>query len=223
LFLVFSGFVSLGGLSQILTGILLLAILYSLTDFAWLISAFVMMRRMRWFFLSIFIIYAWMTPGQAAATIPDFEAWLPTIEGMISGTMRALSLSLILMAVNLLLRCTSRRQLIMAIYWLTVPLRLIGISPERISIRIALVIEALGEVREIVSVSFKEVRGKITSLDNIGDFAARVFHKVTSNADRAPNRAITFHDYNAPQAIQWLFPVTLWVIFISTELLSRNL
>lgn len=222
-FLVFSGFVSLADISQLLTGILLLSVLYCLTDLAYLKSAFVMMRRMRWFFLSIFIIYAWMTPGQTVAipVISVYETWLPTIEGITSGIMRAVSLMLILLAVNLLLHCTSRQQLIMAIYWLAAPLRMFEISPERISVRIALVIDMLDEVQRVVSDAFAEVKGTVKSLDHIGDFATRVFRDVIYNAENTRGKTVTLHDYYAPQAAQWLLPVALWCIFISTELLLK--
>jgi len=224
-FLLFSGFVSLADGSYLLTGASLLAGLYCLTHPVYLLSAFTMMRRMRWFFLSIIIIYAWMTPGRTIAipVMSDHEAWLPTIEGIALGLMRVLSLALILMAVNLLLRCTSQQQFIMAIYWLAVPLSLFGISRERLSIRIALVFDVLHEVQKAVSDAFAEVRGTIKSLDQIGAFAAGVFHKVMQYAENTPNKTITLYEYNAPQGIQWLFPVAIWATFVSAGLLFGNL
>lgn len=221
-FLVFSAYVSIAAGSQLFAGGLLLVVLYGLSSPAYLMSGFTMMRRMRWFFLSIFIIYSWLTPGQAIPlpVSTSYQAWLPTIEGITSGMMRALSLTLILMAVNLLLRCTSQQQLIMAIYWLTAPLRLFGISHQRLSVRIALVLDVLYDVQRVVSDSFAEVKGTVKSLDHIGDFAATVFHKVTHNAENTPIKTITLHDFSAPRILQWLLPVALWGMFVSVDALK---
>jgi len=225
LFLVFAGFVSIATGSQLIIGGLLLAVLYGLSGPVHLKPAFAMMRRMRWFFLSILIIYSWLTPGQAIPlpVSSSYQAWLPTIEGIASGMMRALSLTLILMAVNLLLRCTSRQQLITAIYWLTTPLHLFGVSRERLSVRIVLILDLLYEVQGVVTDSFAEVKGTVTSLDRIGDFAAAVFHKITHNAENTPNRTITLHGLSAPQALQWLLPVILWGMFVSADLVRSSL
>ena len=216
LFLIFSGFVSLAGTSQLVTGALLLAVLYGLTNLTYLQPALKMMRRMRWFFLSIFIIYSWLTPGNAVAvSITSYYAgWLPTTEGIILGTMRALSLAFILLGVNLLLRCTSREQLIQAIYWLVAPLHFFGISRERLSVRIALALEVLYDVQKVVGDSFAEVKGTVRSLDDIGNFAATVFRKVIHHAENTSVRTITLYDHKAPRSIQWLMPVVLCLIFI---------
>ena len=221
MFLIFSGFVSLAGASQLMTGALLLVILYCFTNLAYLKPAFTMIRRMRWFFLSIFIIYSWLTPGNAVAVpfISPYSGWLPTTDGIILGLMRAISLTLILLGVNLLLRCTSRQQLIMAIYWLVAPLRLFGISRERLSVRIALALEVLYDVQKVVGDSFAEVKGTVKSLDDIGDFAATVFHKVTHSAENTSIRTITLNDYKAPRSLQWASPIVLWLIFACTAML----
>ena len=222
IFLIFAGFVSLAGNSQLITGALLLVTLYCLAKPVYLISAFAMIRRMRWFFLSIFIIYSWLTPGQAVAfPFTPYASWLPTTEGIVSGLMRAASLSLILMAVNLLLRCTSRQQLVMALYWLASPLRVLGISRERLSIRIALVLEMIGEVQEVVRDAFAEVRGRVRSLDDIGDFAAGVFHKVTRYAENMPVNSITIYGCNAPTVLQWLLPVVMCMMFVAAGLILK--
>jgi hypothetical protein len=222
IFLIFAGFVSLAGSSQLIVGALLLVTLYCLAKPAYLISAFGMIRRMRWFFLSIFIIYSWLTPGQAVAfPFTAYASWLPTTEGIVSGLMRAASLSLILMGVNLLLRCTSRQQLVMALYWLASPLRVLGISRERLSIRIALVLEMIGEVQEVVRDAFAEVRGRVRSLDDIGAFAAGVFHKVTRHAENMPVNSITIDGCHAPAALQWLLPVMMCMMFVAAGLILK--
>ena len=222
-FLVFAGFVSLAGSGQLLTGGLLMIGLYGLTNPGYLMSAWEITRRMRWLFLSIFIIYAWLTPGQALALplMHSYETWLPTVEGITEGIMRALSLMLILIAVNMLLRCTTQQQLIMAIYWLAAPLHLLGVSRERISVRVALIVDILVEVQLLVSQSFAEVRGSVKSLEQTGHFAAGLFRKVIHNAECMPDTTIMLDGYGAPRGVQWLFPAAIWAIFISAGALLK--
>ena len=223
LFLVFSGFVSLAGSSQLATGALLLIVLYSLTNLAYLKPAFTMIRRMRWFFLSIFIIYSWLTPGNAVAIpfLSAYSEWLPTTDGVNLGMMRAISLTLILLGVNLLLRSTSRQQLIMAIYWLVAPLRLIGISQERLSVRIALALEVLYDVQKVVGDSFAEVKESVKSIDDIGNYAATVFNRVIHGAENTSVRTITLDDYKAPRSVQWLLLAVLWLLFAGAGYLIK--
>ena len=132
-----------------------------------------------------------------------------------------ISLTLILLGVNLLLRSTSRQQLIMAIYWLVAPLRLIGISQERLSVRIALALEVLYDVQKVVGDSFAEVKESVKSIDDIGNYAATVFNRVIHGAENTSVRTITLDDYKAPRSVQWLLLAVLWLLFAGAGYLIK--
>lgn len=97
-------------------------------------SALKLLKRARWLFLSILLIYAFATPGEYVAGFPD--AFAPTYEGLQSGLMQALRLAAMLGALSLMLATSSREQFMSGIYFLLRPFRLLGISPERFSARL---------------------------------------------------------------------------------------
>lgn len=211
-FLVFAALISLAdpaGLILAATGV---AVLYVLIDVGHLGAAWVMIRRMRWFFLSIAILFFWFTPGQPLALLawlPLDSSWLPTLQGMETGVLRVASLALIILAVNLLLRTSSRDELFAAIHWMARPLSVLGISPERLAVRMVLVMDALAEVQDMVRGVLDAIKGKARSLRHIGHFSSEVFSRVSDRAEAAPCRTIELAGCSAPPLYQWLYPLLL--------------
>ena len=63
-FLVFGAAVSTGNGQVLLAGMLLVAPLYFFAEDAHLHGAFNMLKRLKWLFVSIFVVYLFFTPGQ---------------------------------------------------------------------------------------------------------------------------------------------------------------
>lgn len=97
---------------------------------------FTLMRRARWIMFSLLLIYAFMTPGEALWSLPYVVA--PTEEGLLDGLMQLARLSCVLAALSILLTLLPREKLISGIYLLVFPARFIGVSRERIAVRLAL-------------------------------------------------------------------------------------
>ena len=95
-----------------------------------------LLRRTRWILLSILVIYAFLTPGVALWTLPYFPS--PTLEGLIDGLMQLSRLLCMLAGLSILLTLLSQKQLVSGLYALAYPLRYLGISRERIAVRLAL-------------------------------------------------------------------------------------
>lgn len=209
-FLVFSAYLAVAEAHSVLLAAVLLGLLYVIHGVACLNAAWPMIRRMRWFFLSILILYFWFTPGQPALTfLPLPTAWLPTSEGVSEGILRSAALLSIILAVNLLLYSTSQAQLVAAIHWLVRPLRWAGISPERLAIRIMLVMESLAVVQSEVRAVRTRQQGDGSRLRRLGDFSAAVFLQITRAAEQAPCRTVTLPPCPAPPRHQWLYPLLL--------------
>ncbi|MCE9633344.1 MAG: energy-coupling factor transporter transmembrane protein EcfT [Methylophilales bacterium] len=113
-------------------GVMSLVVLAALMHFG-SASALKLMKRARWLFLSILLIYAFATPGEYVAGFPD--AFAPTYEGIESGLMQALRLAVMLGALSLVLATSSREQFMSGIYVLLRPFGLL-ISPERFAARL---------------------------------------------------------------------------------------
>jgi len=211
-FLVFTASLAVAGATEVwlAAGILglLYLVLYLARGFAGLASAWRMARRLRWFFLSLLILYFWFTPGQPVpGFLPLPSAWLPTQEGLTEGVLRIAALLSVIFAANLLLCSTGRDDLVAAICWLARPLQWAGLSAERLAVRMILVMEALatvqGQVRGALS-QWREEGGP--RLRRLGGFSTAVFLQVNAAAEAAPSRTFVLSRCHAPPLYQWLYP-----------------
>lgn len=214
-FFVLAGFLSLGDLNPLLLAAAVLVILYGIAGGVHLRPAMLMLRRMRWLFLSLVIIYFWFTPGEPPLLLsPALSAWLPTLEGMEEGAIRIVSLIALVLAVNLLLQTTSREQLLSAIHWLARPLRLLGVSHDRLAVRMALVLEAVPKVQALAAQPVTATPQSRT-VDRIGDAAAVLYRQVLVRAEDEICHAVEIPANGHPAAGQWLYPlafgVALWL------------
>lgn len=146
-------------------------------------------RRMRWLFVSLLIIYAFTTPGEY---IPELLAYAsPTYEGCVLGLLQITKLLIALASLSLLFASSSKQDLIAGLYMLLTPLKLFGLNTERFSARLML------------------------TLDYVEEFAVDTNHKVTFN--RLDAIHVTVNDMLSPQVIDLQLPEfnpsDLWVIF----------
>jgi len=96
-------------------------------------------KRMRWLFISLFVIYAFATPGEY---IPQFLAYAaPTYEGCRLGLVQIAKLLIALASLSLLFTGSSKHDLIAGLYMLLKPLKLIGLNAERFSARLLLTLD----------------------------------------------------------------------------------
>ena len=95
-----------------------------------------LLRRTRWIMLSLLLIYAYATPGEAVwAALAQFS---PTHEGLVDGLLQLCRLLFALAGLSILLCLLPQRQLISGLYALGYPLRYVGLSRERVAVRLAL-------------------------------------------------------------------------------------
>lgn len=211
-FLVFGAAVSTGNGQVLLAGMLLVAPLYFFAEDAHLHGAFNMLKRLKWLFVSILVVYLFFTPGQLL--VPGL-LWGPTLEGLMQGLLRIAALVLLVVAVNLLIAGTQQEEFLSAILWCLRPLSIFGISHERMAIRITLTLDAVSQVRE----KFKEdssaanVEPDSSRLLAISGKASRLFESAITNAESETLREITLPDETRPPVQQWLIPLALIVLF----------
>lgn len=209
-FLVFTLFLALGDLSQLAVAAVILFVLYSMTALSCLVNAWMMVRRMRWFFLSIAVIYVWLTPGH-----PLFEggasmaSWLPTREGVLMGGHRLVVLIMMVLSAQWLLWVTSRDQLVSALYWLAMPLVVTGFSRERLAVRIALVLSTIEQVQRRINEELAQVSLERGNLTGYAAVAAMLVSGVVRQAEQESCHLIEIELENAPALLQWLWPLLL--------------
>lgn len=101
------------------------------------------LQRMRWFFLSIFLIYAFGTPGELLPQFPFSMA--PSFEGLQLGLLQISRLVIALAALTMLLSTSSKSELMLALHMVLKPLCYLGWDVERFSVRLLLTLNYVDE------------------------------------------------------------------------------
>ncbi len=103
-----------------------------------------LIKRLRWIMLSLLLIYGYATPGSAAWQVtewPLLAQFSPTIEGLITGLLQLERVVTMLAALAILAGLLSQQQLMSGLYYLIYPLRYVGLSPEKLVMRLALTMQ----------------------------------------------------------------------------------
>lgn len=203
-FLILAAGLSLGGLGELLVAGVILAATTHILHARIFPMAWPMLRRMRWLFLSLLVIYFWFTPGQ-----PLLFPYGPSLEGIQAGLLRISLLIMLVVAVSLLLCTTPRAQLIAAIQWLAWPLRWIGVEADRLAVRMALTLETVADAQHLLRQRTPARADLAHPIAAIGAVAADLFQGALARAEYAPCPVIEVPDYGHPPIYQWLYPLLL--------------
>ena len=95
-----------------------------------------LLHRTRWIMLSLLMIYLFTTPGVELTSF--MGNYGPTQEGLIDGMLQLTRLMAALAALAILLERLPRQKLIAGLYTIFLPLRWLGMSRERLAVRLAL-------------------------------------------------------------------------------------
>ncbi len=185
-----------------------------------------MLSRLRWFFLSILVLYFLITP-ETSSLADSSSRFISISPGIISGLERIHSLVLIVFAVSYLLAGMKQNDLIAAIYWLAFPLSYLGLAREKLVLRLAMGMEAVAGLSS--SAQFKEQN---YSLSGEGaNIFARFYSKITysmqnyyryalCNAKENIGKEYIFDCLNPPAFWQWGLPLGFYFMFVLAEKLT---
>jgi len=232
-FLIFAAAVSVGEAPILLLGVLLVVPLYffnvSEQGRAHLGTAMAMLKRLRWLFLSIFVVYLFFTPG---VLMWPGVLWGPTEEGVFQGLSRIAVLVLIVAAVNVLLTSTAQDEFFAAVYWCLQPLSWFGLPHERLAVRITLTLETVSAVREAYrresrTESDDEIKNSVpratgSKIRTIADTAHRLFSKVVFDGQAAPLHEIQLPEQSRPPLLQWSIPLLLLATIVTVKLIAKS-
>lgn len=102
-------------------------------------DAFLMVRRARWLLVSLCVMYAFATPGDALFL--ELGNLSPSLQGLHGGALQAWRLVLLLLALGLLLRSCPRNSLLSGIYILLRPFNRVGLVADQIAVRLWLTLQ----------------------------------------------------------------------------------
>lgn len=97
-----------------------------------------LLRRVRVLLIAIAILFAWFSPGEAL--FHDWPRLGPTREGFALAVLHAARLIAVVCAVAVLLERLPLQRLVGGLHAISRPLRLIGVPPERLALRLLLVL-----------------------------------------------------------------------------------
>lgn len=164
-------------------------------------------RRLKWFWLSILLLYTLMPGNGATGDIIHYD-------GLLTGLLRCLSLLVILMYFVLLVAPIPSPELLRSWYWLMRPLRYVGLSPERISLRIGLTFAAV----ERIQAQPREAQQPI-SLRNLPEHLYQFMRMAITQAGTASDSALTQPScLTSPPWQHWLIPLGVTLLLMGHQL-----
>lgn len=183
---------------------LLLFVLYRIDNS--LTSTLPVLKRLRWLFLSIFVLHVWFSA-------PEFM-WMPPWTGWIQALQRVGALIFIVLTAHLLLRTTPKSDIIAALQWWFQPLNQLGLSTQRLAVRLVLVLETVDAAQELYLVQQSVARESRYSLQTISQRAAALLNQVVMRAEHAPLQCLEIPDLLSPPLWQWVYVGILGLIWM---------
>jgi energy-coupling factor transport system permease protein len=120
-------------------------------------------KRFKWFFLVMIVIFAFNTPGEHLVQWPFSLS--PTYEGIRAGFTQTLRIVVMLAALSLILASNTRQQLISGFYFLFSPLKYLGLEVERFVARLWLTLHYV-ELQRDKNIS-KDLIGRLKDMTNL--------------------------------------------------------
>jgi len=170
-----------------------------------------MLKRLRWLFIAILIIYGWWSPGERLW--PAAGNWSPTLVGLQFGLLRVLILMTIVAAVQLLIQNTSREILLPAIMQLIYPITTRALR-ERFAVRTLLAIEYVPRVQTMAADIHAQQSDTTHRLGRLANSSRQLYQNVLQQAELAENDSIEISELTAPVWWQWLLPATMIAVIV---------
>ncbi|MDD2832428.1 MAG: CbiQ family ECF transporter T component [Methylotenera sp.] len=143
------------------------------------------LKRMRWLFVSILVVYAYLTPGELLPYLP--VNYSPTYEGVVHGLMQIARLIVALAALSVLLASTQKEDLMAGLTMALHPLAIFGLDVRRFSVRLLLTLKYVETLALNQSVKF--------NFNHFGDVEQYIAANEAPEVIAFPERSLAFIDY----------------------------
>lgn len=187
-------------------------------------ATWAVIARLKWVILALAVFYLWGTPG--VYLWPDWGGWSPTREGLEEGAARLGGLLTVAMAASLLMQKTELSNLVAALAWLIRPLAPLGLDPDRLAVRLMLVVEWATQAREarrapdgtVIREPDSPPRlAAVSEADGGGvrrraELAVEHLRATLDWAEAQPPRTLMLPIIHWPPLHQWLWPLAMAVL-----------
>lgn len=181
--------------------------------FAWRLA-----KRMRWFWLSIMLLYTLMTPGGGASL--NLGAVSLSVGGFILGLTRCLALITVLLFFALLIHTTPASKLQGALLWLLQPLRYLGLPANAMSVRMALTLEKIHALQTRWSTQIN-TGFRLSSWRDIPRRVAALIQEVFVQAEAKSDETELTIEISAPTHGQWLLLIVLLGLMTTVRVYTK--
>ncbi|MFK8066660.1 MAG: hypothetical protein AB8D52_00275 [Gammaproteobacteria bacterium] len=158
---------------------------------------------MKWFFLSIILVYIFIDQTNADITVR-----------LVEGLKRVFILVILMLLVNWLLEQTPRDEIISGLIYLLFPLKLIGLPTEKIALRVELIFRYIDNSSTFVTEKKQQIRSESQSLNEVGHFVSKVFYEIIELADQKKLDKVEIKLISKVSFEQWLLPTLLFITLI---------
>ena len=172
-------------------------------------------RRMRWFWLSLLLLYSFMSP------VAEPGAWQLSTAGLVLGLERCLALLTVILYFSLLNHVTSRAELQAAIYWLLAPLQKLGVPVARLSLRISLTINAVAALQQQFEQGDTGKREPARDWRQLPQRIYDLFSHALAQTDRHSTTQAISLNIDAPHYGQWLYLLIIVALLALSLILFR--
>ncbi len=193
-------------------------------------SAFSMISRLKLFFISIILVYLFLSP----ATWSELSDMNILLQVSAPGLFRIAVLIIIIFAVNLYLKTTTKEDILASLIWLFKPLNYLNITIDRFALRAVMTLDYIEQLnhkltqykqRKLQQKRLEENAG--TSLRqklrvtkqvflNLVSQSAIILQDVLNEAENTSGKQYTIDCLQAPSFIQFIIPVLLFTFLFIT-------
>ncbi len=158
-------------------------------------------KRMKWFFLSILLVYLFINTSGSDLTVQLQE-----------GLKRIMILIIMMLLVSWLMNKTPREQIISALIFLLSPLKILGFPTHKLALRIELVFRNFDNIQSIVVRQKDKITGDLKNVDEIGKRVSEVYFDIVEMTKTKHPDEVVLHYQSPASPIQWLLPIILFVV-----------
>ena len=177
-------------------------------------QAVLLARRLRWFYLSILILYFWFYPG--TEMLPMLGDFSPTIEGVKQAVLRITSLLIVISYSVFLVQLTSRDDIISGIQFILSPLAYLGVDSRRFALRLGLVLSIVPEMMSNQSLANSQKKSR--NMSDVLDQAAVLVKQADEQSSDYDFNAVVVNKLRRPGIIDIVVPLTLFIWLLKMQL-----
>ena len=168
---------------------------------------FGLLWRLRWFWISITILYVGFTAGEP---VWPHAPWSPSVEGLRLGLMRLLILIDIFTLVFILHKTLSRSRILAGLYALCWPLELRQGLREKLVMRLMLTLEYVEQLPAMYKQVNSAVDPRATRFSRIVEVLQKMINKV-STIER--DDRVSFQTLALPVWYEWFYPFAVALFY----------